>query len=178
MPSTAHIDAVFYDFIDRSPVGVILLGATGSGLCAVCFGRNLRHSDATLLKRLFPSATLEHHAARLKRYRREIERYFQWRLTAFTFPLDLTHVRTPFQKKVLIACSKIPFGSTMSYGELAARAGSPRAARAVGNTMAANPMPIVIPCHRVLASQGALGGYSIGLSYKKKLLSHEGVALS
>ena len=92
-------------------------------------------------------------------------------------PLDTCAIQSPFQNNILKTCRAIPFGHVMSYGELAECAGYPRAARAVGNAMAANPIPIVIPCHRVVAAQGGLGGYSIGLSYKEKLLTHEGVSI-
>jgi methylated-DNA-[protein]-cysteine S-methyltransferase len=83
---------------------------------------------------------------------------------------------TAFQQKVLTLCRRIPFGKTLTYGELAARAGSPRAARAVGSCMARNPIPLIIPCHRVLASGGRLGDYSApgGTETKKRLLDLEG----
>lgn len=86
---------------------------------------------------------------------------------------------TPFQKRVISNCRGIPFGKTLSYGELAARAGSPRAARAVGNIMASNRYPLVVPCHRVVGANGNLGGYSApqGLNLKVKLLSLEGCLL-
>ena len=86
-----------------------------------------------------------------------------------------TEQRTEFQKKVLIATRAIGFGETLSYGELAARAGSPRAARAVGSVMSSNSVPIIIPCHRVVGSGGALGGFSApqGISLKQRLLDME-----
>jgi methylated-DNA-[protein]-cysteine S-methyltransferase len=85
--------------------------------------------------------------------------------------------RSTFQRRVIEACRRVPFGTTISYGQLAARAGSPRAARAVGNCMAANRAPIIIPCHRVVGSGGRLGGFSGpgGLRLKRRLLRLEGV---
>ncbi|MDA7951257.1 MAG: methylated-DNA--[protein]-cysteine S-methyltransferase [Pirellulaceae bacterium] len=82
---------------------------------------------------------------------------------------------TPFQQKTLQECQKIPFGTTVSYKELAIRVGSPNASRAIGNAMASNPIPLIIPCHRVIQTSGHLGGYSApgGLSLKKELLDHE-----
>ena len=85
---------------------------------------------------------------------------------------------TPFQKKVWLALTKIPHGETRTYGEVAKSIGSPGAARAVGTACGANPLPILIPCHRVLAAGGKLGGYSGGLDIKKKLLACEGISLA
>jgi methylated-DNA-[protein]-cysteine S-methyltransferase len=170
-------DTICYDVLEHSPVGPIAIGATKKGLCALTFGKPARTSYGKIFQQLYPNAQLLLDSSFMKPYRREIERYFDGSIRSFTVPVDLCGVASPFQRRVLTACKKIPFGRTVSYGELAARAGSPRAARAVGNAMAANPIPIVIPCHRVLASQGRLGGYSIGLSFKKRLLSHEGVQL-
>ncbi len=92
-------------------------------------------------------------------------------------PLDLTGL-TDFQRRVSLACRAIPWGETLTYGQLAARVGSPEAARAVGGVMARNRLPIVIPCHRVLGTAGSLGGYSAagGLTTKRRLLHLEGVA--
>lgn len=92
----------------------------------------------------------------------------------------LTESRTEFQKKVLIATRAIGFGETVSYGELAARVGSPRAARAVGSVMSSNSVPIIIPCHRVIGSGGALGGFSApqGISLKQRLLDLESRAMT
>ena len=89
--------------------------------------------------------------------------------------LDLSHL-TSFQERVIQRCRAIPYGVTLNYGELARQAGSPRAARAVGNVMATNRFPLVVPCHRVVGANGALGGYSApnGLAIKVRLLRNEG----
>ena len=79
----------------------------------------------------------------------------------------------PFYQKILMEVSKIPFGTTVSYRDIAVRAGNPKAVRATGNANAKNPVPIIIPCHRVLSSDGTLGGYGGGLDLKKRLLLHE-----
>lgn len=170
-------ETVYYDYVSRSPVGSVIIGATKAGLCAITFGRIPKTSARKILKRMFPSAIIEYRPAAVGYYRRELVGYFRGTVTKFTIPVDLRAVRPAFRRAVLAACMKIPFGRTATYGELAARAGSPRAARAVGGAMAANPIPIVIPCHRVVASQGKLGGYTGGIEYKKMLLSHEGVHL-
>lgn len=90
-------------------------------------------------------------------------------------PLDITG--TPFQKAVWDLLCDIPAGSVLTYGELASRAGHPRAARAAGSACGANPIPFIIPCHRVVAAQGRLGGFGLGLDVKRALLAREGVAV-
>lgn len=100
--------------------------------------------------------------------------YFVGRHPDFSsLPLDLAG--TPFQHQVWRELQKIPPGQTLSYSELARRLGKPTAARAVGQALKANPLPLIIPCHRVIAAHGKLGGYSAGLAHKRWLLAHEGV---
>jgi methylated-DNA-[protein]-cysteine S-methyltransferase len=110
----------------------------------------------------------------LRQAGRELAEYFAGRRQTFEVPLDLSGW-PPFTRKILEELRKVPFGATLTYGELAARAGYPRAARAVGQAMAANPLPIIIPCHRVGAADGRLGGYSggAGLPTKQWLLAFE-----
>lgn len=107
---------------------------------------------------------------------RQIQDYFEHKRKVFEIPLDLDGV-TDFRRRVLLETMNIPFGRTSSYGQLAARVHNPRAARAVGSTMACNPLPLVIPCHRVVASDGSMHGFSSpgGISTKIKLLQHEGL---
>ncbi len=114
--------------------------------------------------------------ARLDAVRRELEEYFAGERRAFDLPLDLT-LAAPFGREVLRACARIPFGATSSYGAVAADAGRPRASRATGNALGANPVPIVVPCHRVLRTGGGIGGYTGGLEVKQHLLTLEGVLL-
>jgi len=104
---------------------------------------------------------------------RELAAYFAGTPGGFRTELDLSS-GTDFQRRVWTALRKVPFGRTVSYGELSRRAGAPRAARAVGQAVGANPIPIIIPCHRVIRSSGALGGFSAGLEIKRWLLQHEG----
>jgi len=101
----------------------------------------------------------------------ELQEYFEDKRTIFTVPLDLD--APPFYKKVLQEVGKVPFGSTASYLEIASRVGSPKAVRAVGSANARNPIPIIIPCHRIIRSDGGLGGYAGGLDLKMDLLKHE-----
>jgi methylated-DNA-[protein]-cysteine S-methyltransferase len=106
--------------------------------------------------------------------RRQLDAYFAGRLTAFEVPIDWRLVRG-FAGNVLRATSRIPFGSISSYRDIATRAGSPNAYRAAGNALGSNPIPIVVPCHRVLHAGGGLGGYTGGLDRKRYLLELEGV---
>jgi O-6-methylguanine DNA methyltransferase len=106
--------------------------------------------------------------------REQLARYFSGVKLNFNVPLDLSR-STPFQEDVWRAARRIPYGKTVSYGSLAARIGHPRAARAVGSALGANPVPILVPCHRVLARGGGLGGFSRGLEIKKRLLRIEGI---
>jgi O-6-methylguanine DNA methyltransferase len=103
---------------------------------------------------------------------RAVTRILQGRAPGELPPLDLA-AGTPFQRKVWAALRRIPAGRTESYGQLAAAVGAPKAARAVGSACAANPMPLLIPCHRVIASGGGLGGFSGGLHWKRLLLARE-----
>jgi methylated-DNA-[protein]-cysteine S-methyltransferase len=107
---------------------------------------------------------------------KQLEQYFQGCLQQFDLPIDIS-LLTPFRQQVLQLTLQIPYGSSTSYGELAKKAGSPNAARAVGGALGANPIPIIIPCHRVLASTGALTGFSGagGILMKENLLTLEGV---
>jgi methylated-DNA-[protein]-cysteine S-methyltransferase len=108
---------------------------------------------------------------------RELREYAAGRRRAFDLPLDWSSIK-PFQRAVLKAASHIPFGETRSYGWIAQKIGKPRAARAVGQALGANPIPIILPCHRVIASSGKLGGYGGGLPMKVMLLKLEGATLT
>jgi methylated-DNA-[protein]-cysteine S-methyltransferase len=106
---------------------------------------------------------------------RALDAYFAGRAPGLAaVPLDLT-AATPFQRRVWKALCRLPWGRTVSYAALAARAGSPRGARAAARALAANPVPILIPCHRVIRADGRLGGFGLGLDCKRFLLQHEGV---
>ena len=105
----------------------------------------------------------------------ELAEYFRGRRRVFAASLDLSH-ETPFREKVLRALARVGYGELVTYGELAARVGKPKASRAVGVAMATNPIPIIVPCHRVVAADGSLGGFSAGLELKRRLHAHEGIA--
>jgi methylated-DNA-[protein]-cysteine S-methyltransferase len=106
--------------------------------------------------------------------RRELEEYFDGSRRAFAVRVDLSGVHG-FSRKVLQQTARIPFGSVITYRDVATRAGSPRAVRAAGNALGANPVPIVVPCHRVVRTGGGLGGYTGGVERKEALLALEGV---
>jgi methylated-DNA-[protein]-cysteine S-methyltransferase len=108
---------------------------------------------------------------------RELDEYFAGRRRAFTMPLDLS-LTGGFRRRSLEEMFEIPYGETISYTELASRAGNPRAFRAAGHACATNPIPIVLPCHRVVRSDGDLNWYTGGLRYKEQLLGHEGAQLT
>ncbi len=105
---------------------------------------------------------------------KDLEGYLSGQRISFSFPVDLDN-HPPFIQKALRECATIPFGEWRSYGELAYAVGSPGAARAVGQAMSRNPIPIVIPCHRVLTAEGRLGGFGAGLDWKRFLLKLEGI---
>jgi O-6-methylguanine DNA methyltransferase len=111
----------------------------------------------------------QRHAATAER---EIRQYLAGRRRRFTVPLDMAGL-APFHKKVLQACRRIRYGNVLTYAQLAGRSGRPRAARAVGQAMARNPIALVVPCHRVIAAGGGLGGYGGGLRLKRRLLRLE-----
>ncbi|MEA2479223.1 MAG: methylated-DNA-[protein]-cysteine S-methyltransferase [Thermoleophilaceae bacterium] len=163
---------VAYAHID-SPVGDLLAAVTPRGLVTLSY-LGFRNEDAVLGRladRVSPRV-LEA-PARLDGVRRELDEYFEGRRREFGVAVDLALV-TEFQGRILRATAAIPYGRHLSYTEVAAQAGSPRASRAAGNALGANPIPIVIPCHRVWAAGGRLGGYTGGLDRKRLLLELEG----
>lgn len=155
-----------------SPVGDLLLAATPAGLVRVAFAAEdhdavLEELGRRVSPRIVDSPT------RLDAAAREIDEYFDQRRTRFDVPLD-RRLSAGFRLEVLMHLSEVPFGRTESYTQVAAALGKPRAVRAVGTACATNPIPVVVPCHRVLRSDGALGGYLGGLEAKTVLLALEG----
>ena len=165
---------VAYDFTD-SPVGTLLVAATREGLCRIAF-------DAE------PEAVVEElagvYGTRVLRSprptdnaRRELDEYFEGRRREFALRLDVGRL-AGFQRLVLDELARVPYGATATYGSLADRIGKPRSARAVGGALNRNPLPIVLPCHRVVGAGGSLVGYAGGLDRKRALLALEGVTLT
>jgi methylated-DNA-[protein]-cysteine S-methyltransferase len=154
-----------------SPFGKLLLATTPRGL--VRLGLPGQERDGLLVdlaERVSPRV-LEAPEA-LDEARRELDLYFDGRLREFDLPLDWRLSRD-FRRRALRAVARIPYGQTRSYTEVARRAGNERAVRAAGTACGANPLPIVVPCHRVLRSSGGLGGYGGGLPMKRALLDME-----
>jgi methylated-DNA-[protein]-cysteine S-methyltransferase len=160
---------VAYATVD-SPLGPLVVAATPRGLARVSYGAQdevLPELAAKLSPRILESP------ARLDAARRELDEYFDGKRQSFDLPLDWSLTRG-FAGDVLRQTARIPFGRTSTYAEVAGRAGSPRAVRAAGNALGSNPMPVVVPCHRVLRTGGALGGYTGGIERKQFLLALEG----
>jgi methylated-DNA-[protein]-cysteine S-methyltransferase len=155
----------------KSPLGTLIVAISQQGLCAVDFGR--RKGD--FFERLAPQAKLRQNPQAVARVIAQLQEYFAGQRTHFDLPVDLSSL-TPFQREVLAVTQKIPAGQTWSYQRVAQEMGRPKSSRPVGQALGRNPIPIVIPCHRVIASDGSLGGYSggSGLTAKRWLLQHEG----
>ena len=167
----AGLADVAYGSMD-SPVGELLVAVTDRGLVRVAFASEpgdevLEELAARVSPRVLRLP------ARTDAARRELDEYFAGERRRFDLPLDWSLVRG-FAQGVLRATARVPFGSVTTYGQMAEAAGSPRASRAAGNALGSNPIPIVVPCHRVLHAGGGLGGYAGGLDRKRYLLSLEG----
>jgi methylated-DNA-[protein]-cysteine S-methyltransferase len=156
---------VRFDVID-SPVGDLHVAATTRGLCRISYRGDDWEDN---LARVFGVRVLR---APLDDVRRELDEYFEGRRREFDLPLDLRVA--PFHDDVLRELALVPYGQTETYGALAMRAGRPKAARAVGTIMNRNPIPIVLPCHRIVGANGSLTGYAGGLDVKRRLLELEG----
>ncbi len=173
LAAAASESDVVYAELD-SPVGPIVAAATSKGLARLAY-RDFNGGLDAVLEALATklSPRIVEAPARLDAVRRELDEYFAGRRRDFDLPVDLS-LTAPFGRAVLEACARIPFGATSSYRAVAADAGRPSASRAAGNALGANPIPIVVPCHRVLRTGGGLGGYTGGLATKRHLLTLEG----
>ena len=163
----------WYDLLPHSAIGPVFVGVTRRGLCAVRFGLSERQFVAALHKETGarPLRSPERAGAAAQ----QVGEYLAGRRTAFDVPVDLSSM-TAFQQQVLLAACQIPRGQVRTYSDLARQIGRPKAARAVGQALGSNPVPIVVPCHRVLAADGSLRGYSGGggIATKERLLRLEG----
>jgi methylated-DNA-[protein]-cysteine S-methyltransferase len=167
-----HLLDVAYTTLD-SPVGPVLVAATRRGLVRISFGAI--YDEEAVLADL--SARVSPRVVEAPSYfdavRRELDEYFHGQRTRFDLPLDWS-LTGGFGRRVLEHTARIPYGDVSTYKEVAAKAGSPQGARAAGNALGSNPIPIVVPCHRVLHSGGGLGGYGGGVDRKEFLLKLEG----
>ena len=162
--------------VEDSPVGRLLLAATGDGLVCLHYvsrDDDLEQSLQQLAEQISPRVLLA--PRRLDAPRRELDEFFDGRRRDFDIPLDFALIKPGFTRRVLEQTARIPFGQTVTYKGIAGRAGNERAFRAAGTALGSNPLPIVVPCHRVLHTGGGLGGYTGGLDIKRRLLAIEGV---
>jgi methylated-DNA-[protein]-cysteine S-methyltransferase len=165
---------VTYSSVD-SPLGPLVAAATPQGLVRLAYEDFNGGVDAVLehlATRLSPR--ILERSAQFDPLRRELDEYFEGRRRGFDLQIDWS-LTTGFTRRVLQATAAIPFGEVSTYRDVAAAAGSERATRAAGNALGSNPIPIVVPCHRVLRTGGNLGGYTGGLEKKQRLLAIEGI---
>lgn len=167
-----HLIELAYCEVD-SPFGRMLAAATGRGLAFLSFPEA---EEGAILDRLAReiSPRILRAPARLDPVRAQLSEYFEGARSDFDLALDW-QLSSGFRRAVLERANRIPYGQTRTYSQMAEAAGSPRAHRAAGSALGANPIPIVVPCHRVLRIGGALGGYGGGLEVKRRLLELEGV---
>jgi AraC family transcriptional regulator of adaptative response/methylated-DNA-[protein]-cysteine methyltransferase len=155
------------------PLGPLFIAGTGDKLCMVSLGSTEAEGKRRISTR-FPSATVSRDDKRMAKLRKAVERRIDGKDLDASVPLELHG--TPFQVKVWKDMLTIPAGTTRSYADVARRIGRPKAFRAVAQACGANPVPVVVPCHRVVASGGRLGGYTGGIEKKVALLAKEGVS--
>ena len=174
--SGAGLLDVAYATLD-SPVGTLLLASTARGVVRIAYldGADEDVTLTELAARISPRVLAA--PARLDDPRRELDEYFAGRRRRFDFGLDW-RLTQGFGRRVLRATARIPYGDVSTYKRVAAAAGSPRGSRAAGNALGSNPLPIIVPCHRVLHSDGGLGGYTGGVERKRVLLEVEGATMA
>jgi methylated-DNA-[protein]-cysteine S-methyltransferase len=163
--------AIHWAALSDSPLGTIYLARSSAGLCSVDFGV----TEDIFIQHLDPMARAIHDPDALKPVITQLTEYFSGKRRRFDVPVDLSRM-TPFQQNVLRATASIPAGRMWTYGQMAQTIGKPRASRAVGQALGSNPVPIIVPCHRVVGSDGSMTGYSGGggIASKKWLLHLEG----
>lgn len=164
---------VGFDVVE-SPIGPLLVAATPRGLARIFFDAEPELHLERLAQTFGPRVLRS--SSSVDPVHRQLDEYFAGTRDAFELEIDL-RVAAPFARQVLDALAHVPYGHTTTYGTLAAQVGAPRAARAVGTVMNRNPIPIVLPCHRVVGSNGSLTGYGGGLHAKERLLRLEGALL-
>ena len=166
---------LFIDSIKDKKFGHMHFAVSEKGLRCISFGKysGLSQILEHACKHNFATSK---NLQMTKDIKKQLREFFQGKTKSFKLNLDIGYLPA-FKQKVLKECRKIPYGKTTTYGHLAKKAGSPKAARAVGRIMAANPISLVIPCHRVVGSNGSLTGYGGGLDMKKRLLAMEGVEI-
>ena len=158
--------------LHRTEIGEVVLGSFCGRLCLLGFrGRETRRTVDDRIKKALNAESVEHDDEVLEKTGRQLDEYFEGLRRKFDIPVLM--VGTDFQRRVWKALMKVPYGVTATYGQIAEDIGSPKAVRAVGNANSANPISIIVPCHRIIGSNGELVGYGGGLSVKKRLLKLE-----
>jgi O-6-methylguanine DNA methyltransferase len=163
------MDKIYYSFFDSSLLGKVFVASTEKGVLMVDFFKSEPAFLGRLKKRF--SGEIIRDDRKNKEVLSLLKKYLKGELRRFTCQLDLRG--TPFERKVWMELAKIPYGQTRSYKEIAGAIDHPKAFRAVGNANGSNALPLIIPCHRVIESNGGLGGYGHGLKMKKQLLDFE-----
>lgn len=164
------LETVGYRVID-SPLGPLWVAVGPRGVLAIHYGAEPSRPELARIVRSYGPGLLPD-ARRADALARQLDQYFAGKRRTFDVPVDLSPL-TDFQRRILRATADVDFGSVSTYARVAATAGSQKGSRAAGQALGANPIPIVVPCHRILASDGSLGGYAGGLEAKRRLLQLE-----
>jgi methylated-DNA-[protein]-cysteine S-methyltransferase len=167
---------LYLDTFKDKKFGIFNIGVTDKGLRLVTFGKYPGLSEI-LEHACNHELSIAKNPQKTRDIKAQLKEYLQGKRMAFKVKLDVDYL-PPFKRRALKEASKIPFGKVITYGQLARKAGSPKAARAAGQAMATNPISIIIPCHRVIGSNGGLTGFGGGIKLKKRLLMMEGVAIA
>lgn len=170
-PASAVAMAVVWAAALATPIGPLHLFGTERGLLTLALPNEAREAAEARVRRLLGAVVIEADAAAHAEALAQLDAYFRGALRVFDLSLDPRG--TPFQRQVWEAVARVPYGATRTYGEIARAIGRPAAVRAVGLANGANPLPIVIPCHRIIGANGALTGYGGGLPTKRALLALE-----
>jgi len=157
----------------RSSWGWVGIAESGQGICTVSLPKMTRREAERSLRKAAGSMTIGRATGGLRQAREQLRLYLSGRRRTFSLPVDVRQ-GTPFQQRVWRVLGRLPYASLRSYRWVASRVGGPQYARAVGNAVGANPIPIIIPCHRIVAHDVSLGGFSGGLAMKRRLLTLEG----
>jgi len=165
------LTTIGYDVLG-SPLGPLWVAIGPKGVTTIHYGSEPSENELRRLVRVYGPGVVPDHK-RSSALARELDQYFNGRRHEFNIDVDLSGL-TPFQTKILVATAQIPFGAVSTYQQIARRAGNEKASRAAGGALNQNPIPIVVPCHRVVGSNGALVGYAGGLDVKRRLLAIEG----
>jgi methylated-DNA-[protein]-cysteine S-methyltransferase len=164
------LETVGYRVVD-SPLGPLWIAVGPKGVLAIHYGNAPSRRELARIVRTYGPGVLPD-PRRADPVARELDQYFAGKRRSFDVAVDLSPL-TPFQRGILGATARVAFGDVSTYAKVAAKAGSERASRAAGQALGSNPIPIVVPCHRILASDGSLGGYAGGLDAKRVLLQLE-----